>query len=69
MKAKRGDGRDPLKFPLRRQASWRDEPLARCEGSGAVIAGASAAAHERAVVTIKLTLLLLIIGVVLFFFT
>jgi hypothetical protein len=59
--------RSTVKSMLRYKASARGGLHPHGEGIGSEAINGSAEAHERAVMTVKLTLLLLIIGIALFF--
>lgn len=61
--------RVPLKGDSGRDASRPGGPPAHGEDRGAAVTLTCAAAHERAVMTVRLTLLLLIVGIALFLFT
>jgi hypothetical protein len=69
MEVERDDSRGLVKSTLRRGASPLEGRHVHRENLGAATSGASTAAHARAVMTVRLTLLLLIIGVALFLFT
>jgi hypothetical protein len=68
MEAERDDNRSLVKNALRRGALPLEGRHVHRENLGAATSGECAAAHARAVMTVRLTLLLFIIGVALFIF-
>jgi hypothetical protein len=69
MEVEREDKRVHVKSSSGRATYLRGARRAREDNVGGVASTSSAAAHERAVMNVRLTLLLLIIGVALFLFT
>jgi len=68
MRAKKNDGRGLAEGGSRLEASPPEGRREDRENLGDANTGACPAAHERAVVTVRLTLLLVIVGAALFLF-